>query len=1095
MTYSLTDNAGGRFAIDANTGVVTVADGTLLNREAAASHNIIIRAISADGSTADSIFTVNLSDVDEFDVTAPVDGNNGNNEIDENAASGAVVGVTASASDADATTNTITYSLTDSAAGRFAIDVVTGVVTVADGTLLNREVIASHNITVRATSADGSTADSVVTINVNDVDEFDVGAVSDANAALNSVAENAGVGTTVGLTAFASDADATNNAIAYSLDDSAGGRFAIDGLTGVVTVVGGLDYEFATSHVVTVRAASADGSFQVQSFTIGVTPVNDNAPVIISNGGGAIAAVSVAENQSAVTTVSATDVDLPSQSLTFSIVSGADSGLFAINSSTGELTFVATPDFETFADSNNDGVYEVVVQASDGGLIDQQSIFVTVTNANESPTSIVPSVFNVDENTQTGAGYSVGVLSATDPDASDTKSFGIVGGTDSLKFSIGGVNGNELVVTDGVLDFEIQSSYQVIVRVSDGGGLSYDQTIAVNINNLNDSPTAITPITLLVDENIDTSGGWNLGGLLATDQDAGDSFTFAIFGGADALKFSLGGLGGNSLMLDDGPLNFERQDSYEVIIRVTDAGGLTHDETIRVSVRDLNEAPTNVLPSVFTVAENTDTSAGLSLGQFVATDEDIGDTFTYSIIGGPDASRFTMGGLAGDELIFSAGVLNFEVKSSYSVLVRVIDGGGLSYNTTVVVAVINVNEKPSATSDLFGVAEEQMLSGNVLANDVDPDNDSLTAQLVSGPANAASFQLNANGTFTYTPSTNYFGTDSFTYRAGDGSLDSSLITVTISISNVNDGPIGVADRYILPADLQTIIVNSVTANDIDVDNPTLVAILVRQPLFGDFQFNSNGTFTYKPFGGFVGTDSFAYRPTDGIATGAEILVQLEVVSAGTQNSHTGVVTLAIANTIKELPRHTETTTKSITMLSDSEPNAGRLVDILASNNPINNEINSGVMETDISSQLSAGLRMGDEDRAASILDFILSVSQTLNRTVGNEQADALLRNGLSLIFNMQRMSEQLDSLGESVSKERRGLTTAEMGFAISTVSMTAGYLIWSLRGGMLLATFVTSLPSWQWIDPLPILESYPESARKQSKEELDRFFQDAPRRN
>ena len=67
-----------------------------------------------------------------------------------------VVGVTALASDADATNNTITYSLTDTAGGRFKIDSVSGVVTVDNGTLLNREAAASHNITVRADSSDGS---------------------------------------------------------------------------------------------------------------------------------------------------------------------------------------------------------------------------------------------------------------------------------------------------------------------------------------------------------------------------------------------------------------------------------------------------------------------------------------------------------------------------------------------------------------------------------------------------------------------------------------------------------------------------------------------------------------------------------------------------------------------------------------------------------------------------------------------------------------------------------------------------------------------------------------------------------------------------
>ena len=268
VTYALTDDAGGRFTINANSGVVTVANGSLLDREAAASHNITVRATSADGSTADTTLTINVTDVDEFDVTAPTDVNGAANAVNENAANGTLVGVTASASDADATTNTVTYALTDDAGGRFTINANSGVVTVANGSLLDREAAASHNITVRATSADGSTADTTFTVTLNDVDEFDVGAVTDSNAAPNTVGENATVGTVVGLTGLATDADATNNTITYSLDDTAGGRFAIDSNTGVVTVNAALDYETATSHAVTVRATSSDGSFYTQSFTI-----------------------------------------------------------------------------------------------------------------------------------------------------------------------------------------------------------------------------------------------------------------------------------------------------------------------------------------------------------------------------------------------------------------------------------------------------------------------------------------------------------------------------------------------------------------------------------------------------------------------------------------------------------------------------------------------------------------------------------------------------------------------------------------------------------------------------------------------------------
>ena len=287
---SLDDNAGGRFAIHASTGVVTVAGA--IDRETAASYNITVRATSADTSYSTQTFTIAVNDVDEFDVGAVTDSNAAANAVNENAVNGTTVGITAAASDADATTNAITYSLTDSAGGRFTIHASTGVVTVAGA--IDRETAASYNITVQATSADTSYSTQTFTIAINDVDEFDVGAVSDADATVNAVNENAVNGTTVGITASASDADATTNAITYTLDDNAGGRFAIHASTGVVTVAGAIDRETAASYNITVRATSADTSYSTQTFTIAVNDVDefDVGAVTDSNA----AANTVAEN-------------------------------------------------------------------------------------------------------------------------------------------------------------------------------------------------------------------------------------------------------------------------------------------------------------------------------------------------------------------------------------------------------------------------------------------------------------------------------------------------------------------------------------------------------------------------------------------------------------------------------------------------------------------------------------------------------------------------------------------------------------------------------------------------------------------------------
>src|SRR5690606_34549979 len=179
-------------------------------------YEVIVQA--SDGSLVDTQhISVTVTDVDEYDVGAITDTDAGANAVAENAANGSTVGVTARATDADATNSTVTYTLSDNAGARCSVDAVTRVVTVANGSLLDREAAASHTITVVATSADGSTSTQTFTIALTDVDEFDVGAVTDNDAGANTVAENAANGTAVGITAKATDADATNSTVTYTL--------------------------------------------------------------------------------------------------------------------------------------------------------------------------------------------------------------------------------------------------------------------------------------------------------------------------------------------------------------------------------------------------------------------------------------------------------------------------------------------------------------------------------------------------------------------------------------------------------------------------------------------------------------------------------------------------------------------------------------------------------------------------------------------------------------------------------------------------------------------------------------------------------------
>ncbi|MBK6653407.1 MAG: cadherin repeat domain-containing protein [Zoogloea sp.] len=217
------------------------------------------------------------------------------------------------------------------------------------------------------------------------------------------------------MTVTATDADQPAQTLSFSIAGGAdAAKFTINASTGALSFLAAPDFETPTDaggdnvYDVTVQVSDGQGSTDSQAIAVTVTAGNDNAPVITSG-----ATASVAENTTAVMTVAATDADQPAQTLSFSIVGGADAAKFAINASTGALSFVSAPDFETPTDAGGDNVY-VTVQVSDGhgALSSTQAIAVTVTAANDNaPVITSGATASVAENTT-----AVMTVTATDAD-------------------------------------------------------------------------------------------------------------------------------------------------------------------------------------------------------------------------------------------------------------------------------------------------------------------------------------------------------------------------------------------------------------------------------------------------------------------------------------------------------------------------------------------------------------------------------------------------------------------------------------------------------------------------------------------------------
>ena len=169
------------------------------------------------------------------------------------------------------------------------------------------------------------------------------------------------------------------------------------------------------------------------------------------------------------------------------------------------------------------------------------------------------------------------------------------------------------------------------------------------------------------------------------------------------------------------------------------------------------------------------------------------------------------------------------------------------------------------------------VAGNVLDNDTDADDDPLTVTLDTDVSHG-SLTLNSDGTFSYTPDTNYTGTDSFIYTIDDGFGGTDTATANITIDN-SLAPVGVADEYKTPAGpLEVDDEEGVLDNDTDQSNGTLVAVLVSGPSHSYLELYEDGSFYYMPDNDFVGTDEFVYRPWDDDGPGEETTATIDVTN-------------------------------------------------------------------------------------------------------------------------------------------------------------------------------------------------------------------------
>ena len=308
-----------------------------------------------------------------------------------------------------------------------------------------------------------------------------------AGTAAVSIDENTTAVTNVQST---DDTDSEGAGLTYSLSGGAdSAKFGIDADYGALSFKVAPDFENPgdsntdNAYQVQVKVTDAAGGSDVQDITVTVGNVNDGAPVITSNGGGAAATVNVAENTTAVTDVNASDPDdSEGAGLSYSLSGGADSGKFSISADSGLLRFVAAPDFEKPTSADGDNVYQVQVTVSDSGpgtaLTDVQDLSVTVTDVPEAVassvhvSSVVTGTLGASKGSKYGTATVTAVNNLLDPVAGYTVTGSFGGSFDETRSAVTNVDGVAFLQTAGILKGGVTVTF-CVSDVAQSGGLEY----------------------------------------------------------------------------------------------------------------------------------------------------------------------------------------------------------------------------------------------------------------------------------------------------------------------------------------------------------------------------------------------------------------------------------------------------------------------------------------------------------------------------------------------------------------------------------------------------------------------------------------------
>nr|XP_054754586.1 protocadherin Fat 4-like [Lytechinus pictus] len=793
VTYSIVGgNHGEHFGVGSQSGVVSIIK--KFDYEEIQSFSLWIAATDTGNAQ--------LSDFVELQV-AVLDVND-NSPLFDQAVYFAIVGeeqsgqvqvASVSATDEDSLNNgDVSYSITSGDTDN-AFDInSSGVITTTQP--LDREMVASYILTVKATDGGNpsQSGSAIVVVTVTDINDNRMSFTRTYDA---TIPENAPPGTHV-VTLHTTDPD-ENNLSQFSIE--AGGQsslFAINPITGEITLNSSLDFEDEAVHYLLVKSFDPDSSHEVQTqVTINVEDTNDNAPVFTENLINATYPEIFFSSGNVIATLSATDEDSGDNGKVDYILKTMTED-FRVETITGRgwifpehpISYITpSPD-----DTSNPNTYTFSVFAVDRGtpaLYGEAAVIITVTQDNSyTPVFEAPSYFSpvtADTTPSTRVLQVVAVDEDTGSNAAIT--YSITGGNGTAKFDVEADSG--WIFTKQIsLTGDVGTTYELLVKATDNGNLRKEAETSVTflITDSNDDAPVFD------DDTYRSSIAEDVGGYVTTvhaeDNDDGinGEIRYSI-SGADASLFSIDAVSGIVSLV--GSLDRENSVEHQIQVIAEDRAMYPQSATamLIVTVTDVDDNPPIFLPRVYAADVFENSPSATPVVTVTATDADTGTNadFEYVISGGDGTDFFTINPETG--LILTQGNLDFEAgKTMYYLTVAATNEQATMVDYAhVTVTLLGKNEfYPQFIQHQYDFYVNEHASdgapvGIVLATDDDLGDDGIVNYLFIGGSNSQGFNINPES-------------GQITVAYENGRLDREAAdTILLSVLAKNEGPITGAD--------------------------------------------------------------------------------------------------------------------------------------------------------------------------------------------------------------------------------------------------------------------------------------------------------------